>query len=409
MSFKEQLKDLKSNMKMKSKEVTFKEPIKENNTTEENNVSNTNITEQPLSFEMDRNFLSWIAKNKVSFLITSYKTNNVYSIGAVREPKSNELKLSIYMTAFSRPMGLHIHNNNDIYISTMHSLWKYVNIGETDDNETGIEGLNFDKTFMPRVSHITNDVDGHDITVDENGEVYFISATYCTICKPSETHSFEVFWKPPWISKVAREDRCHLNGLCNKDGKIKYASSVSQTNIRSGWREKNRKGLGVVIDVETNEIVCDGLTMPHSPRWHDGKLWVLNAGCGEFGYIDFENKKFIPKVFIAGFLRGLDFVGNKYAVIGSSLDRHEKCFMNLPLGEELKKLGGGKEENAIDPICGLHIVDLKTFDVIHELKFTGQIVEIYDVGVLKNTRRPKLLGIYDETIASEHSIKNKYE
>ncbi len=71
---------------------------------------------------------------------------------------------------------------------------------------------------------------------------------------------------------------------------------------------------GVIIDVETDEIVCDGLSMPHSPRWHNGKLWVLNAGTGYLGWVDFETKKFVPFTFCPGFLRGLAINGNNMTV-----------------------------------------------------------------------------------------------
>lgn len=382
-------------LNVKEKKVRFTEdtkaPAEKKKTIEE-------IMKDPFSFEMDRHFLSWLQQQNVSLLVSSYKANQVYAIGREFDPNANEWKIAIFMTTYKRPMGLYVRDNSEVYLSTLNSLWKNVNIGELKDTESGIKNAKFDSVFMPRISWITNDVDAHDIVVDNEGQCYFISPSYSCVAKPSNKYSFELVWKPDWVDRVAREDRCHLNGMSLRDGKLRYVSAVAKTNVRHGWREKNRAGSGLVIDVENNEIVCEGLTMPHSPRWYNGVLYLLNAGCGEFGFVDLEKKTFVAKTFIAGFLRGLDFVNDRYAVIGSSMDRHEKTFSNLPLGKRL-------EENNVDAICGIHVVDLKTFDIIHEVTFTGGVIEIYDVGVLHDVRRPKILGVYDELVNIEHSLK----
>mgnify|MGYP000885045729 FL=1 len=51
----------------------------------------------------------------------------------------------------------------------------------------------------------------------------------------------------------------------------------------------------------TNEIVLGSLSMPHSPRWYQGRLWLLNSGTGEFGYVDLAASRFVPVTFCAGY------------------------------------------------------------------------------------------------------------
>jgi AbrB family looped-hinge helix DNA binding protein len=108
---------------------------------------------------------------------------------------------------------------------------------------------------------------------------------------------------------LAAEDRCHLNGLAMKDGRAAYVTAVSSSDVVDGWRD-HRAGGGIVIDVNSNEIVIGGLSMPHSPRWYQGRLWLLNSGTGEFGYVDVDAGRFVPVSFCAGYLRGLAFHGD---------------------------------------------------------------------------------------------------
>jgi len=336
-------------------------------------------------FEFDRGFLGWLDEMKTSFMISSYKTHKVISLGIYRPPDKprDGPKLSIWMTQFNRPMGVHT-TPSTVWISSSGNLWRYENAGKYDANDLGI----FDASYIPRKAFFSNDVDTHDLCVDNQGQIYYCSALFGCICTPSDTHSFKVYWKPPWVSKVAPEDRTHLNGICCRDGKPRYVTAVCQSDVRGAWREK-RIGSGVVYDIVENKMVCDGLSMPHSPRWAHGKLWILEAGTGWFGYVNFETGKFEQKVRIRGYLRGLSFVGNKYAVIGSSEDRHENTFKGLPLGDWLSKQG-------VSAQCGMFVVDLETWDVPHNLIFFTPMNELYDVCAIPGVIRPRLIESGDE-------------
>lgn len=344
-------------------------------------------------FEFDRYFLSWLREVKTSFFISSYKTHKVFSIGIVKDGRDNQDKLSLWMTHFNRPMGIHA-GKKTIWVSSSGNLWRFDNSGgyEEIDSQLGP----FDSQFVPRLAYFSNDIDTHDICTDANDKLYYVSALFCCICIPSVDHSFKVWWKPPWISKIAPEDRCHLNGICARDGEPRYVSAVCMLDSKGAWRE-NRIGKGIIYDIKEDKVVCEGLTMPHSPRWNNGKLWLLESGSGWFGYVDFDTKQFVKKVWIAGFLRGLSFVGNKYAVIGSSEDRHENTFQGLPLGDELKK-------NGVSAKCGIFVINLQTFDVIHNLIFYSPTNEFYDVCAVPGVVRPKMNEIGDEKNLREYKI-----
>src|SRR5262249_29478043 len=153
----------------------------------------------------------------------------------------------------------------------------FVDAAEGERNQEG-----YDAVFVPQVAHYTADLDVHDLAYGADGRLVFGNTLFSCLAGASESHSFRPIWKPFFISRLAAEDRCHLNGLALKDGRPAYVTAVAETDLADGWRD-NRVSGGVVIDVATGEIVCRALSMPHSPRLHDGRLWLLNSGTGEIG------------------------------------------------------------------------------------------------------------------------------
>jgi uncharacterized protein (TIGR03032 family) len=153
----------------------------------------------------------------------------------------------------------------------------------------------------------------------------------------------------------------------------------------------------VVVDVASNEIVARGLSMPHSPRWHRGKLWVLNSGTGEFGHIELESGRFVPVTFCAGYLRGLYFFDD-YALVGLSKPRDNKTFAGLPLDERLQERGAQAR-------CGVQVIDLRTGDAVHWLRIEGVVEELYDVIPLPGVRTPMALGFKTDEIRRVLSVE----
>jgi uncharacterized protein (TIGR03032 family) len=110
-------------------------------------------------------------------------------------------------------------------------------------------------------------------------ELWFINTRFSCLATRSDVYSFIPRWQPKFISALVPEDRCHLNGLGLRDGEICYLTALGETDIAAGWRENKRAG-GIIIDLKSNEIIARGLSMSHSPRWHGGKLWILESGNG---------------------------------------------------------------------------------------------------------------------------------
>ena len=112
----------------------------------------------------------------------------------------------------------------------------------------------------------------------------FVNTLFGCLATFSPRASFQPLWRPPFLSALVPEDRCHLNGLAMRDGRPAYVTAVAASDVADGWRDRRRDG-GCVIDVASGGIVASGLSMPHSPRWYRDRLWVLNSGTGEFGSV----------------------------------------------------------------------------------------------------------------------------
>jgi uncharacterized protein (TIGR03032 family) len=280
-------------------------------------------------------------------------------------------------------MGMKIHENS-LWVSSLYQLWRFENILPPGKVRQG-----HDRLYVPKVGYVTGDVDIHDIAIDRTGRVIFVNTLYCCLATVSETHSFVPLWKPPFISKLAAEDRCHLNGLAMKDGRPAYVSTISQGDVADGWRDHRRDG-GTIVDVQRNEIVATGLSMPHSPRWYKGKLWVHQSGTGEFGYIDLKSGKFEPVCFCPGYLRGMDFHGD-FVAVGLSKPRKNREFNGLQLQDTLAAKKG-------IPRCAIYIIDLRSGDSVHWMRMEGSVQELYDVQVIPNARRPMAIGFQTDEI-----------
>lgn len=331
-----------------------------------------------LEISASRQFTSWLASANVSLAFSTYQTGKLFLIGL-----SQAKKLSVFERTFERCMGLWTSPDR-LYMSSLYQLWRFENALEPGQLQNG-----YDRLYVPQVGYTTGDLDIHDITVDSNGRVIFVNTLFSCLATVSESHSFVPLWQPPFISRLAAEDRCHMNGLAMENGQPRYVTVVSQSDVADGWRDRRGTG-GCVIDVASNEIVVSGLSMPHSPRMYRDQLWLLNSGTGYFGTVDIKSATFTPLTFCPGYLRGLAFVGD-YAIAGLSKMRGNKTFSGLALDDNL----AAKD---VEARCGLQIIDLRNGDVVHWLRLQGMVEELYDVAVLPGVRQPMALGFKSDEI-----------
>ena len=314
----------------------------------------------------------FLAANNISLGFTSYQTGRLYLIGS-----SADGKLALHEAQHPQAMGVQ-GDNERIYLGTLTQVVRMENVLAAGQ----LANKAHDKVYVPRNMQTTGNIDIHELGIRKNGRLVYINTRYSCLCEPDIKHSFKPIWKPEFISKLAPEDRCHLNGLAMVDGEPKYVSAVCRSDVVDGWRDRRHDG-GVIIDIDTNEIMAEGLSMPHSPRWFDGKLWVLNSGSGELGWINPKDKSFNAVAFFPGFLRGLAFHGN-HAITTLSKPRHGR-FEGLALDGKLK-------DKDADAWCGVQIINLQNGDVAQWIRFDGAITELFDVCVLPGVKNPITLG-----------------
>lgn len=323
-------------------------------------------------------FTDWLAEQNISIALTNTLGHRALFIG-----RTTNGRLSIHEQPYDRCMGLVVANSHTLYLVTRYQIWRLENaLPPHQFNDDG-----YDRVYIPQTAYTTGVLNIHDIAITPQNQIYFVNTRFACLATISQQKNFIPVWKPPFISELVAEDRCHLNGLAMRDDKPAYMTCFSQTNTQEGWRDHRLEG-GLVLDIATNQIIATGLTMPHSPRWYSGNLWLTNSGTGHFGRIDMATGQFEPIAFGAGFLRGLDFYGN-YAVVGSSKPRHGDFFAGLPLHDNIQKAG-------IAAHRGFYVVDLRTGEIVHWFSLEGVTGEIYDVVVLPGVQRPLAVGI-DET------------
>ncbi len=319
-----------------------------------------------------------MAECQLSLAFTTYQAGKLFLLGL--QPDG---RLSVFERTFNRCLGLWA-DGQTMWMSSLYQLWRFENV-----IDPGLSANGYDRLYVPQVGYTTGDLDIHDVAVESSGRVVFVNTLFGCLATLSDTHSFVPLWKPPFISKLAAEDRCHLNGLALENGRARYVTAVSQSDVADGWRDRRHDG-GCVIDIHSNEIIASGLSMPHSPRVYRDKLWLLNSGTGHFGFIDRATGKFEKVAFCPGYLRGLSFHGD-YAIVGLSKSRENKTFSGLELDNNLKS--GDAEAR-----CGVQIIDLKSGDVVHWIRVEGVVTELYDVVVLPGVKRPQSLGFKTDEI-----------
>ena len=333
-----------------------------------------------------RQLPQWLAEQRLSLAFTTYQAGKLFLIGLTPQGR-----LSIFERTFNRCMGL-AGDGQTLWMSTLYQLWRLENTLPPGQLADG-----YDCFYIPRTAYTTGDLDIHDIGLGADGKPVFVATLFGCVATLSETHSIRPLWKPPFISRLAAEDRCHLNGLAMADGIPRYVSAVSRSDVVDGWRDQRRDG-GLVMDIDTHEIVLEGLSMPHSPRLVDGVLYLADSGTGRFGRVDLARGAFEEIAFCPGYIRGLTIYGH-FAVVGMSMPRHNRTFSDLALDDELKRRN-------VEPRCGLLVIDLRSGDIVHWIRLEGVVQELYDVVVLPGVARPMALGLVSDEIRRTISLEN---
>lgn len=329
-------------------------------------------------------FVPWLQRSNFSLAFTTYQAGKLVFLGT-----NSAGGLSVFERTFPRAMALGVSGDSQsLLLSTQYQLFRFDNLLEPGQTFNGYDAL-----YAPHASWITGNLDIHGAEFSQGDRPVFVNTLCNCLAEASSSHSFKPIWKPDFISGLSAADKCHLNGMAWSNSQPSYVTCFAKSDTSAGWREIFL-GNGLLIDVTTDEIVVSDLSMPHSPRVYESKLWLLNSATGEFGYMD--KRKFVPVCFCPGYARGLAMVDNK-AVIGLSQARDNAAFKELPVAE---KIGEAQQSS-----CGLMVVDLSSGQVEAEVSLEGPITEVFDIAVLHGVRRPSAIGFKGDEIEKMISIE----
>jgi len=316
---------------------------------------------------------------------------STYQAGKAIVVRNDNGTLNTHFRTFTKPMGI-CADQTKLTIGGANTVWEYRNMPAVA-KKLDPPGKH-DACYMPRRIHVTGDIDIHELARDANDELWVVNTRFCCLCTLDPDHSFYPRWRPSFVTALAPEDRCHLNGIAMVDGHPKYVTALGETDTLGGWRANKARG-GVLIDVDSNEILLRGLSMPHSPRWYQGKLWLLESGEGSLAQVDLEHQSWRTVAQLPGFTRGIDFLG-PLAFIGLSQVRESAVFSGIPL-----------VERAPERSCGVWVVNIETGQFVGFLRFEAGVQEIFAVQVLHGMRFPELLEWTDERLGSSYVLPDE--
>jgi len=324
-------------------------------------------------------FQGWLSQAGGSLAITTYQAGKVAMVGW------DGRQITLLMRQFDKPLGLALKGSR-LALATRHDLWIFSNAPLLAHDYLEDHPGRYDALYLPRATFHTGDLHTHDVAFQDE-DLLLVNTRFSCLARLSPDYSFTPVWKPKFVSDLVPEDRCHLNGVVVLDGRPKYVTALGTTDTAGAWRENKATG-GVLIDVDTDEIIAAGMAMPHSPRWYDNRLWVLNSGRGELLVVDPTTGQSDAVCGLPGYLRGLCFVG-PYALVGLSRIREKHIFGGLPIQQRYEKL-----------LCGVAVIDLRTGAWIGMFEFTEGCEELYDVRFLPGVRRPMILNLEKPAVRS---------
>ena len=340
-----------------------------------------NIESVRIESSASAEFVRWLAEAGGALVVSTYQAGKVAMIG------HDGRSVTLLMRQFDKPLGVAVQGDR-IAVATRHDLVILANAPFLAHDFLEDQPGRYDALYVPRVSYHTGDLHIHDV-VFQGEDLLFVNTRYSCLARVSHGHSFVPVWRPKFVTDLVPEDRCHLNGVALVDGKPKYATALGATNAPGAWREGKAIG-GVLIDIESHQIVRGGMSMPHSPRWHDGRLWVVNSGAGEIWVVDPSSGQADVVCALPGYLRGLAFAG-PFALVGLCKIRERHLFGGLPVQERYPAL-----------CCGVAVIDLRSGTQAGMFEFTAGCEELYDVQFVPGVRRPMILNL--ERLAARQAV-----
>jgi uncharacterized protein (TIGR03032 family) len=308
---------------------------------------------------------------RLSVLISTYQTGHLVVVAA------RQGRLVLMFHQFERAMGIAV-KPGAIAICTRKEIWF---VRAAPDIAAKIEPRGqYDACFLARTTHFTGDIQAHE-SAWVGSEFWVVNTLFSCLAALHPSYSFAPRWRPPFVSALRPEDRCHLNGLALVDGKPRYVTALAETDSPQGWRAVKATG-GCLIEVPSGRIVAGGLSLPHSPRVSGDQIFFLNSGHGRLDVAHPLTGQVNPVAELPGVARGLALHGG-FALVG--LSKARTTLEGVPIVARRDQLR-----------CGLLVVDLRTGTVAAHLEFRTGVEEIFDVQVLPGIRFPYVSGPWSE-------------
>ena len=316
-------------------------------------------------FQYSPSLIDVLEQAGCSLLVSTYQAGQLAAVGVA------DGRPSLSFRRFDRAMGVAVASDR-IAVGGKTQVWT---LRDHSDIAPAMapEGR-YDRCWLPRSSVVTGPISCHELAWGDDG-LWVVNTAFSCLSRLDERYSFVPQWRPPFVSALAAEDRCHLNGLALRGGRPAFVTAFARTDAPGGWRE-SRNDTGTVLDVESGEPVTTGLAMPHSPRWHAGRLFVLNSGFGRLERVDTATGQRDVVAAFPGYARGLAF-HRGLAFVGLSRIRETNVFGGAPIAAYHDQL-----------LCGVGVVDLRTGSTVATLRFENGVEEIFDVQVVPGARCP---------------------
>lgn len=302
--------------------------------------------------------------------LSTYQAGKLIFISVASKERLIQLPRS-----FAKPMGIAV-SDSKLAIACQSEVMVFNNARRMAPNYPQ-QPNTYDALFLPRATYFTGEADIHDLHW-VNETLLAVNTRFSCLAIIDHRFSFTPQWRPFFISRMTPDDHCHLNGVAFENGKPKFVTALGQTDTPEGWRA-NRENGGVVMDVLSNSIVAERLSMPHSPRIYDGNLYLLESSSGDLVRVDPANGKKESVVQLNGFARGMDRAGDFLFIGLSHLRKSSGAFRDLPIAHK-------------SPFCGVVVVHLPSARIVAELKYENSVEEIYDVRLLHGMKRPGLVS-----------------
>jgi uncharacterized protein (TIGR03032 family) len=341
-------------------------------------------TASPLRSVHTPSFAALLKQLGVSLVVSTYQAGKLVIL------RAEDDLVNTHFRAFNKPMGV-AAGVRQLAVGTSWNIWEFRNMPDVA-RKLDPPGRH-DGAYLPRAAHVTGDIDVHEMAF-AGEELWFVNTRFSCLCTRDADHSFVPRWRPGFVTALAPEDRCHLNGLGMHNDRPKYVTALGETDTAQGWRQNKANG-GILVDVSTGEILLRGLSMPHSPRWYADRLWLLESGRGTIAIVDLASRCVEPIAELPGFTRGLDFYG-PYAFIGLSQVRDSAVFSGIPITERLT-----------ERICGVWVVHIRSGRIVAFLRFEDAVQEIFAVCVLAGIRYPDVVSDDERWIASSYVIPDE--